>query len=53
MGLQSFAQLAAAEGGVHAYCQITGEDWKPYVPPVDNTRTVSRQSALAELEAFN
>jgi len=53
MGLQSFAQLAAAEGALHAYCHITGEDWKPYVPPVDNTRTVSRQSALAELEAFN
>jgi ribosomal protein L17 len=52
MGLQAFAQLAAAEGAVHAYAAITGEEWKPYVAPADNTQSVNRQSATAELGAF-
>jgi hypothetical protein len=33
MGLQAYALMAAAEGAVHAYNAITGEDWKPYEPP--------------------
>ena len=49
MALQSFALLAAAEGAVPAYAEITGEDWKPYVAPGDNTQSVNRQSAAAEL----
>jgi hypothetical protein len=52
MGLQAFAQLAAAEGSVHAYAAITGEDWKPYIAPGDNTQSVNRQSAATELGAF-
>lgn len=52
MGLQALAQLAAAEGSVHAYAAITGEDWKPYVAPGDNTQSVNRQSAATELGAF-
>jgi hypothetical protein len=52
MGLQAYAQLAAAEGAVDAYGTITGETWKPYVGPADNTQSVDRQAAAAELEAF-
>ena len=51
MGLQAYTQLAAAEGAVHAYAVITGETWKPYVGP-DNNQTLSRQAAVAELDAF-
>ena len=51
-GLAAFALYAAATGAVHAYAEITGEDWKPYVAPVDQPRTVSRQAAAAELDAL-
>ena len=50
-GLQAYAQLAAAEGAIHAYAAATGETWKPYVGP-DNNQTLSRQAAVAELDAF-
>ncbi|MEJ7715984.1 MAG: hypothetical protein WKF40_09925 [Thermoleophilaceae bacterium] len=30
MALQAYALLAAAEGAVDAYAQVTGSDWKPY-----------------------
>ena len=33
MALQSFALLAAAEGAIAAYADITGETWKPYEAP--------------------
>jgi len=52
MGLQAFAQLAAAEGAVDAYAAITGETWKPYVAPADNSQAVDRKAAAAELAAF-
>ena len=52
MALQSYALLAAAEGALAAYADITGEDWKPYEAPVDNSQTVGRRSAEAELAAF-
>jgi hypothetical protein len=52
MGLQAYAQLAAAEGAVDAYGSITGETWKPYVAPADNAQPLDRQAAAAELEAF-
>lgn len=51
-GLAAFALYAAATGAVHAFAEITGEDWKPYVAPVDQPRTVSRQAAAAELDAL-
>ena len=51
MGLQAYMQLAAAEGAVEAYGTITGESRKPYVGPADNTQSVDRQVAAAELEA--
>jgi hypothetical protein len=52
MGLQSFALLAAAEGAVAAYAEVTGEAWKPYVAPVPASAGVSRKSAAAEMAAF-
>jgi hypothetical protein len=52
MGLQAFALMAAAEGAVHAYAHITGEEWKPYEPPSTPGSTISRQSADAEIGAF-
>jgi hypothetical protein len=52
MGLQAYAQLAAADGAVQAYRQVTGQDWKPYVAAIDNTQTVDRRSAVTEISAF-
>ena len=50
-GLAAFALLAAAEGAVHAYAEVTGDDWKPYEAsaPAGN---VSRQAAAAAMDAF-
>jgi hypothetical protein len=50
--LAAFAQMAAAHGAVAAYEHVTGETWKPYTPPAAPARSVSRQAAKAELEAF-
>ncbi|HME23264.1 MAG TPA: hypothetical protein VKI44_18360 [Acetobacteraceae bacterium] len=52
MALQSFALLAAAEGAITAYADITGETWKPYEAPTPPAASVSRRSAAAELAAF-
>jgi hypothetical protein len=52
MALQSFALLAAAEGALAAYADITGEDWKPYEAPTPPAATVARQSAAVEMAAF-
>jgi len=51
-GLAAFALLAAAEGAVHAYAEITGDDWKPYETsaPAGN---LSRQAAAIAMDAFN
>ncbi|MDA8249465.1 MAG: hypothetical protein M0Z28_09810 [Rhodospirillales bacterium] len=51
-GLTAYALLAAAEGAVHAYAAITGEDWKPYEPPPAAPASASRRSAEAEMAAF-
>ena len=51
-GLAAYALFAAATGAVHAYAEITGEDWKPYEAPVAPSRSVSRQAAAAELDAL-
>lgn len=52
MGLQAYALLAAAEGAVHAYAHITGENWKPYEAPMSATSSTSRKSAAEEMSAF-
>ncbi|BBU64035.1 hypothetical protein MSC49_39700 (plasmid) [Methylosinus sp. C49] len=43
--------LAAAQGAIDAYLEITGEDWKPYVARRES-ETVERKSAAAEMGAF-
>ena len=52
MALQSYALMAAAEGALAAYAEITGEDWKPYEAPAAPAASVARQSAAAEMAAF-
>ena len=49
-GLAACAQLAAAEGAIHAYAAATGETWKPYVGP-DNNQTLS-PARSPNLDAF-
>ena len=52
MALQSFALMAAAEGAISAYADITGETWKPYEAPTSPAASVSRKSAAVEMAAF-
>jgi hypothetical protein len=52
MALQSFALMAAAEGAISAYAEITGETWKPYEAPMAPSASVSRKSAAVEMAAF-
>ena len=52
MALQSFALMAAAEGAIAAYADVTGEDWKPYEAPAPASASVARQSAPVEMAAF-
>jgi len=51
-GLSAYALLAAATGAVHAYAEITGEDWRPYEAPTAPAGNISRQAAAAELDAL-
>ena len=53
MGLQAYALLAAAEGAVDAYAQVTGSDWKPYSSGTPSPQGIARQSATAQLGAFD
>lgn len=48
--MQAFAVLAAADGAIKAYKEITGEDWKPYT--AQNETPLARRSAEAEMGAF-
>jgi len=52
MAMQAYALLAAAEGTVSAYKEITGEDWKAYQAPAQGPATVDRRSADAQLSAL-
>ncbi|VFU17541.1 hypothetical protein [Methylocella tundrae] len=52
MAMQAYALLAAAEGAVSAYQEITGEEWKAYQAPTQGPATVERRSAAAEVNAF-
>ena len=52
MALQSFALMAAAEGAIAAYADITGETWKPYEAPTAPAASVVRRSAAVEMAAF-
>ena len=52
MGLQAYALMAAAEGAVHAYAHITGDEWKPYEAPVGASSSISSKSAAEQMAAF-
>jgi hypothetical protein len=52
MALQSFALMAAAEGAIAAYADITGDDWKPYETSTPAAVSVTRKSAAVEMAAF-
>ena len=52
MAVQAFALLAAAEGAVDAYAQVTGSDWKPYQGNSRPATSVSRQAADAQIAAL-
>jgi len=52
MAVQAFALLAAAEGAVDAYAQVTGSDWKPYQGTSRPAMAVDRQAAAAQLAAL-
>ena len=51
-GLTAFALLAAATGAVHAYAELTGENWKPYEGFTAPSRSISRHAASSELDAL-
>ena len=52
MAMQSYALLAAAEGAIAAYKEITGEDWKAYQTPAQGPATVERKAASTQMGAF-
>jgi hypothetical protein len=52
MAMQAFALLAAAEGAVDAYAQVTGNDWKPYEGNTRPAMNVDRQAAEAQMAAL-
>lgn len=52
MALQAYALLAAAEGAVDAYAQVTGSDWKPYEGSARPAMNVDRQAAAAQMAAL-
>jgi hypothetical protein len=52
MAMQAYALLAAAEGAIAAYKDITGEDWKPYQAEAQGPATVERKAASVQMSAF-
>ena len=52
VALQAFALLAAAEGAVDAYAQVTGSEWKPYEGASRPAMAVDRQVAAAQMAAL-
>lgn len=52
MGLQAYVLLAAADGAVRAYAEVTGDVWKPYMAPIAPAAGIVRKSAEVEMAAF-
>lgn len=50
MCMQAYALLAAAEGAIEAYKEITGEDWKPYAAQPESN--LEQRSAETQMNAF-
>jgi hypothetical protein len=53
MGMQAFALLAAAQGAVDAYKEITGDDWVPYQAHDDGQAPLEQRSLKTQLSAFD
>jgi hypothetical protein len=51
-GLQAVALFAAAQGAVHAYAHVTGDDWKPYESAASTTSTIEDRSTAAMMAAL-
>ena len=49
MAMQAYALLAAADGAIDAYKELTGEDWKAYGAPAEPQ--VEKKAATAEMGA--
>ena len=52
MGLQAVTLMAAAEGAVHAYAHVTGDEWKPYEAPMPATTNTERKSTATMMAAL-
>ncbi|MCB8877797.1 hypothetical protein [Acidisoma silvae] len=52
-GLTAFALFAAATGAVHAFQELTGEQWKPYEAPIALSRSVGAQTAALQMDALS
>jgi len=50
MAMQAYALLAAADGAVAAYKEITGTDWKPYAAQPEGS--LEQRSTEAQMNAF-
>jgi len=50
--MQAYALLAAAEGAVAAYKEITGKEWIPYSAANERPNNVERKAATAQMAAF-
>ena len=53
MAMQAHAILAAADGALEAYKEITGEDWVAYEAPVDGHAALEQSSLKTQLSAFD
>jgi hypothetical protein len=51
-GLAAYGLMAAAEGAVDAYTEVTGDAWKPYEAPQLSASSVSRHAVTAEMDAL-
>ena len=53
MALQAHSLRMAAEGVVAAYCQVVGENWKPFDRPIENAgQILDRKAAATQIAAF-
>ena len=52
-GMQAYGLLAAAQGAVDAFAEVTGSNWKPYQQTQPAAQGVTRQAARAEVDAFD
>jgi hypothetical protein len=51
--MQAYGLLAAAQGAVDAFAEVTGSNWKPYQQTQPAAQGVTRQAARAEVDAFD